>query len=104
MHISRDGEVRDYSFHNSVIHSKERMTYDDVQKIIDGDAALTARYALDPAGDPEDRPSGATSFRSAGRKAGAIDFDLPEPMLTYDDKGDVTGIAKVDTPLFSSHH
>ena len=33
MHISRDGTVRDYSFHNSVIHSKERMNYDDVQKI-----------------------------------------------------------------------
>jgi ribonuclease R len=45
MHISADGEVRDYSFHNSVIHSKERMTYDDVQKIIDGDEAVAARYA-----------------------------------------------------------
>ena len=33
MHLSRDGDVRDYSFHNSVIHSKERMTYEDVQKI-----------------------------------------------------------------------
>ena len=40
MHISRDGEVRDYSFHNSVIHSKERMTYEDVQKIIDGDRRI----------------------------------------------------------------
>ena len=44
MHISRDGEVRDYSVHNSVIHSKERMTYEDVQLMIDGDPAMIARY------------------------------------------------------------
>ena len=70
MHISRDGEVRDYSFHNSVIHSRERMTYDDVQKIIDGDAALTARFDIDPAGDPEDRSARAHPPEASRRKVG----------------------------------
>ena len=93
MHISRDGAVRDYSFHNSVIHSKERMTYDDVQKIIDGDTALTSRFAsILPEIQKIDRLARILQRRRS--ESGAIDFDLPEPMLTYNDKGNVTGIAK----------
>jgi ribonuclease R len=93
MHISRDGEVRDYSFHNSVIHSKERMTYDDVQKIIDGDETLTSQYsAVLPEIRKIDRL--ARILQSRREESGAIDFDLPEPMLTYNDQGDVTGIVK----------
>jgi ribonuclease R len=93
MHISRDGEVLDHSFHNSVIHSKARMTYDDVQKIIDGDKELTTRYESIL---PEIRKIDQLARILARRreKNGAIDFDLPEPMLTYNDQGDVTGIVK----------
>jgi ribonuclease R len=93
MHISREGDVRDHSFHNSVIHSKERMTYDDVQRIIDGDKAQSARYASIL---PEIRKieTLARILRRRRQKSGAIDFDLPEPMLTYNDEGDVTGIVK----------
>jgi ribonuclease R len=93
MHISREGEVLDYSFHNSVIHSKERMTYDDVQKIIDGDAALAARYAsILPEIRKIDRL--ARILQRKREESGAIDFDLPEPILMYNDAGDVTGIVK----------
>jgi ribonuclease R len=93
MHISREGEVRDYSFHNSVIHSRERMTYDDVQKIIDGDSALMAQFApILPEIRKIDRL--ARILQKRREESGAIDFDLPEPMLTYNDRGDVTGIAK----------
>jgi len=93
MHISRDGEVRDYSFHNSVIHSKERMTYDDVQKIIDGDETVTNRYSsILPEIRKIDRL--ARILQKRRQESGAIDFDLPEPMLTYNDAGDVTGIVK----------
>jgi ribonuclease R len=93
MHISRDGDVRDYSFHNSVIHSKERMNYDDVQKILDGDAELKQRYAhIQPEIDKIGRL--ARILRRRRQESGAIDFDLPEPVLTYGDEGKVTGIVK----------
>ena len=93
MHISRDGEVLDHSFHNSVIHSKARMTYDDVQKVIDGDVALIAQYAsILPEIRKIDRLARILGQRR--KTSGAIDFDLPEPMLTYNDAGDVTGIVK----------
>src|SRR5947199_3973279 len=44
MHISPSGQVLDYSFHKSIIHSKERMTYDDVQKLLDGNVAIERQY------------------------------------------------------------
>src|SRR5947208_1751367 len=45
MHLSRSGEVLDYSFHKSIIHSKERMTYEDVQEVLNGNAMVEQRYA-----------------------------------------------------------
>src|SRR5262245_26060603 len=45
MHISRSGEVLDYSFHKSIIHSKERMTYEDVQGLLDENAVLERQYS-----------------------------------------------------------
>jgi ribonuclease R len=93
MHISREGEVRDYSFHNSVIHSKERMNYDDVQKIIDGDKALTKRYAkILP--EIQKIDGLAHILQRRRRERGTIDFDLPEPILMYSEEGDVMGIGK----------
>jgi len=93
MHISSDGDVRDYSVHNSVIHSKERMTYEDVQLMIDGDPATTAkfRHIL-----PEIQRINklAIILQKKRQDRGAIDFDLPEPMLTYDEMGGVLGIVK----------
>jgi ribonuclease R len=93
MHISRDGEVRDYSVHNSVIHSKERMTYEDVQRMIDGDAAMIARFRhILP--EIQKINTLAIILQKKRQERGAIDFDLPEPVLTYDEMGGVLGIAK----------
>jgi ribonuclease R len=92
-HVSRDGQVQDCSFHNSVIQSKERMTYGDVQAVLDGEAASTERYAeILPEIRKIDRLARVLLLRRQER--GAIDFDLPEPELTYDETGEVTGIVK----------
>jgi ribonuclease R len=93
MHISHNGEVRDYSVHNSVIHSKERMTYEDVQLMIDGDPAMTARFRhILP--EVQKINTLAIILQKRRQERGAIDFDLPEPVLTYDEMGGVLGIAK----------
>jgi ribonuclease R len=93
MHISHDGEVRDYSVHNSVIHSKERMTYEDVQLMIDGDLAMTARFRhIVP--EIQRINTLAIILQKKRQERGAIDFDLPEPVLTYDEMGGILGIAK----------
>jgi ribonuclease R len=99
MHLSRTGEVLDYSFHKSIIHSRERMNYEDVQEILNGNATLERRFE-----------AVLTEIRTIARLAeiiqkrrqqrGAIDFDLPEPMLTYNEQGEVSGITK-SVRLFS---
>ncbi len=93
MHLSRAGEVRDYSFHKSIIHSNERMTYEEVQKILDGDIAACHKYdhilAL-----VRNLSGLAQILLQRRRTRGAIDFDLPEPTLTYDEEGLVQGVVK----------
>jgi ribonuclease R len=99
MHLSPAGEVLDHSFHKSVIHSKERMTYEDVQEILNGDVTLEHRFAHVV---PQIRTLSrlAEIILKGRQQRGAIDFDLPEPILTYDEQGDVAGITK-SVRLFS---
>jgi ribonuclease R len=99
MHISRTGDVLDYSFHKSVIHSKERMTYEDVQEVLNGNTGLERRYSHVA---PHIRTIArlAEIIQKRRQERGAIDFDLPEPTLTYDEHGEVTGITK-SVRLFS---
>ena len=93
MHLSRGGEVLDYSFHRSIIHSKERLTYEDVQEVLDGNAMLERRYAH-VASQIRTIARLAEIIRKRRQQRGAIDFDLPEPILTYDAQGEVSGITK----------
>lgn len=99
MHLSTAGEVLDYSFHRSIIHSKERMTYEEVQEILNGNAAMERKY--EPL-LPHILNIGrlAAIIQKRRRQRGAIDFDLPEPLLTYDQEGGVVGITK-SVRLFS---
>jgi ribonuclease R len=93
MHLSRAGDVLDYSFHKSIIHSKERMTYEDVQEILNGNVMLERRFAGIV---PQIRTIArlAEIVQKRRQQRGAIDFDLPEPILTYDEFGEVSGITK----------
>src|SRR6516225_6750958 len=99
MHLSRTGEVLDYSFHKSIIHSKERFTYEDVQEILDGNMALERRYA-DVVPHIRTLARLAEIIQKRRQQRGAIDFDLPEPMLTYNEQGELAGIVK-SVRLFS---
>src|SRR6185295_13713426 len=99
MHVSRTGDVLDYSFHKSVINSKERLTYEDVQEVLNGNAVIERQYAHVA---PQIRTIAqlAEIIQKRRQQRGAIDFDLPEPMLTYDEQGGVSGITK-SVRLFS---
>src|SRR5437867_13384868 len=69
------------------------MTYEDVQQILDGSPSLEERYAhIVPQLRTLERL--AKIIQERRRQRGAIDFDLPEPILTYNERGDLAGIAK----------
>jgi len=92
MEVDDAGEVRDYRFHEGVIRSRERMTYNAVARILlDRDPSECARYA---ALVPQFERMRELALRLHGKRQqrGSIDFDLPEAELTLDESGTLTDI------------
>ncbi|MCM1367654.1 MAG: ribonuclease R [Roseburia sp.] len=91
--IDGSGKVRSYEVCEGVIRSVARMTYTGVQAILDGDAELRRRYArLVPS---LELMKELTEKRAALRKQrGAIDFDLTETEIEFDEVGHVKDIRK----------
>jgi len=74
-----------------VIRSAARLSYQQAQGIVDGDAELRARFeALVPMLLRMDELARLMRKRRYAR--GSLDFDLPEPKLTLDPQGRVTEI------------
>jgi ribonuclease R len=76
-----------------VIRSVERMTYTNVHLLLEGDAGLRGRYkALVPRF--ELMRELAMILNRKRQKRGSIDFDLPEPLIEFDEWGAMTGISR----------
>jgi len=85
------GQIKKAEFHDGVIRSAARMTYQQVQKIVDGDVELRARYSgLVPLFERMDEL--ARIMRRRRYERGSLDFDLPEPKLILGPGGEMTGI------------
>ena len=95
LEIGTDGSILGQTFHESVIRSDERMDYETVQKILDGDGPSRKRHRR-IVGTIELLERVAHLLRQHRVKRGTIDFDLPEPELTYDEEGIVGGIVKAE--------
>ena len=91
MEIDRRGEILDAEFCEGVIRSAERMTYTAVNAILENDPAMRSRYAsLAP--HFEQMRELALFLNKKRRRLGAIDFDLPEPVIEFDEFGTMVGI------------
>jgi len=76
-----------------VIRSAERMTYTNVNKVIEGDPEMTVRYA--PLVENFRRMKELALLLNARRRErGSIDFDLPEPVIEFDEAGSMTSILR----------
>ncbi len=94
MEIDGTGTVLNYSIDNGVIRSRERMTYTAVGKIlIDHDPGASERYR-DLVGQFELMQKLALVLYERRSRRGSIDFDLPEPVIAFDELGSMTGILK----------
>ena len=76
-----------------VIRSAERMTYTNVNKVLEGDAEMSARYA---ALAPHFRSMKELALLLNARRNehGSIDFDLPEPVIEFDEQQRMTNITR----------
>jgi len=93
MEIDHHGEVVGYELSEGVIRSAERMTYTAVNAVLEGEAAARERYA--PLVENfELMRDLALILRRKREKRGSIDFDLPEPVISFDEFGLMKSIAR----------
>ncbi|MCC7497812.1 MAG: VacB/RNase II family 3'-5' exoribonuclease [Bryobacterales bacterium] len=93
LEIDHSGDVVGQRFTHGVIRSRERMTYTAVHALLDGDLALAERYrGLAPRFELMRELALILNARRV--KRGSIDFDLPEPLIEFDEAGEMAGIAR----------
>jgi len=92
--LNRNGRLVDYRLTPSVIRSRERMTYTAVHEIIANPNGQTAQ-AYSHIKDMLLKMHELTKILIKQREdRGAIDFDLPEAELWFNDEGQIGGIAR----------
>ncbi|AGB18816.1 ribonuclease R [Thermoanaerobacterium thermosaccharolyticum] len=95
MKIDKNGNVVDHDIFESVIRSKERMTYTNVYKILEGNDELKERYK-DLVGDFNNMRDLANILLERRKRRGSVDFDFEEAKVIVDENGKPTDIVKVE--------
>jgi len=93
MEIDHRGEILGCELCPGVIRSAERMTYTDVKAVLEGDTVLRKRYAglVDLF---ETMRELAMILNRKRERRGSIDFDLPEPVIEFDEHGLMKSITR----------
>ncbi|MGC2161149.1 MAG: VacB/RNase II family 3'-5' exoribonuclease [Silvibacterium sp.] len=93
MEIDASGNVIGYEVTEGVIRSARRMTYTQVHRILDGDAEARTQFAeLVPAF--ERMKELAEILNRKRDRRGSIDFDLPEPLIEFDEFGAMKSVTR----------
>ena len=93
MEIDNRGEIVAYEVCPGIIRSAERMTYTAVNAILQGDESVQKRYSALVANFELMRELQAILYRKRERR-GSIDFDLPEPVIEFDELGLMKSITR----------
>ena len=93
MEIDHRGEIAGYELSEGIIRSAERMTYTAVNAVLEGDAVMRHRYA-ELAPMFEQMRDLALILRHKRERRGSIDFDLPEPVIEFDEHGLMKSITR----------
>ena len=93
MEIDARGNVLRSRMTPGVIRSAERMTYTNVNKVLEGDAEATKRYSA-LAGHFRNMKELALLLNARRNENGSIDFDLPEPVIEFDEQQQMTNIVR----------
>jgi len=93
MDFDATGKMTNSRMTGGVIRSAERMTYTNVNKVLEGDAEMSARYVnLTP--HFENMKELALLLNARRNENGSIDFDLPEPVIEFDEEQKMTNITR----------
>ena len=91
--IDARGEVAEYKLCEGIIRSARRMTYTQVQAILDGDPETRIQF-LDLVPHFEQMYELALKLNRKRHRRGSIDFDLPEPIIRFDPQGNMAAITR----------
>ncbi|MDX2266971.1 MAG: VacB/RNase II family 3'-5' exoribonuclease [Bryobacter sp.] len=86
LEINPQGETVAQEFTRGVIKSRARMTYTRVHELLEGPSPQPGRFGL--------MKELALILNRMRTKRGSIDFDLPEPLIEFDQFGQMTGVTR----------
>src|SRR5579863_8502054 len=93
MEFDGAGNMQSSRMTSGVIRSAERMTYTDVNKVIEGDTDASIKY-VELAGHFRNMKELALLLNKRRNEHGSIDFDLPEPVIEFDEQQRMTNIVR----------
>jgi ribonuclease R len=93
MEIDARGEVLGYEICEGIIRSARRMTYTQIQAVLDGDVATREQF-FDLVPEFERMYALALKLNAKRKRRGSIDFDLPEPVILFNPDGDMHAIVR----------
>ena len=93
MEIDNRGEIVGFELSPGIMRSAERMTYTAVNAVLEGDEASRKRYSNLVEAFELMRELAMILNRKRERR-GSIDFDLPEPVIEFDDLGLMKSISR----------
>ena len=79
--LDANGKVERTAFHDGVIRSAARLSYQQAQAIVDGDAARARALRAARGAAARAMDELAKLMRARRHERGSLDFDLPEPKL-----------------------
>ncbi|HWG59396.1 MAG TPA: VacB/RNase II family 3'-5' exoribonuclease [Candidatus Acidoferrales bacterium] len=93
MEMDAQGAMVGAALTPGVIRSAERMTYTNVHKVLEGDAEMRGRYAA-LVNEFDLMKELALLLNRRRNERGSIDFDLPEPVIEFDEAGRMLSIVR----------
>jgi ribonuclease R len=95
MQLDAAGNIESYEICEGVIASAARMTYTNVHMILEGDEETRAQYP-ELTSDFELMQKLAILMNQRREERGSIDFDLPEPVIQFDENGQMRGVTRAE--------
>ncbi|GHV21156.1 ribonuclease R [Planctomycetales bacterium] len=94
--FSPDGERKKYHLERSLIKSSRRLTYKQARQIIDDETAASALGDAALVEDLRGLHALAQRLRATRLAGGAIELNMREMQITFDEKGNATGLVAVE--------
>jgi len=104
LEFNEQGRIKKYSLEKSVVHVDERMTYTEVQDILDAhegeeepwSAPVLSKYPEEVVDLVLELDELAMQLRERRQQVGSVDLDVPEYDVDVNDKGEVIAVSQIE--------